>query len=83
MAVAGVFGTGDPMPPPVPLSPRQQAAIAAFAWRVDRLTPQRAEEIAALASTAAPLRSSTLPMAARLVGIARWLHGQRRRSAHA
>jgi uncharacterized RDD family membrane protein YckC len=83
IAVAGVFGSGDPMPPPVALTPRQQAAIAAFAWRVDRLTPERAEEIAALASSAAPLRSSALPMTARLVGIARWLHGQRRRSAHA
>jgi uncharacterized RDD family membrane protein YckC len=77
-AVAGAFGQGDPMPPPVALSPRQQAAIAAFAWRVDRLTRDRAEEIAALASSAAPLRSSNLSMTARLVGIARWLHGQRR-----
>ncbi len=83
IAVAGVFGAGDPMPPPVALSPRQQAAIAAFAWRVDRLTPERAEELAALAGSAAPLRSSALSMTARLVGIARWLHGQRRRSAHA
>jgi uncharacterized RDD family membrane protein YckC len=79
VAVPGAFGKGDPMPPPVILSSRQQAAIAAFAWRVDRLTPERAEEIAALAASAAPLRSSNLPMTARLVGIARWLHGQRRR----
>jgi uncharacterized RDD family membrane protein YckC len=83
VAVAGAFGKGDPMPPPVVLSSRQQAAIAAFAWRVDRLTPERAEEIAALANSAAPLRSSNLPMTARLVGIARWLHGQRRRTAPA
>lgn len=82
-AVAGAFGQGDPMPPPVPLSPRQQAAIAAFAWRVDRLTRERAEEIAALASSAAPLRSPHLSMTARLVGIARWLHGQRRRTVSA
>jgi hypothetical protein len=71
------------MPPPVILSSRQQAAIAAFAWRVDRLTPERAEEIAALAGSAAPLRSSNLPMTARLVGIARWQHGQRRRPVSA
>jgi uncharacterized RDD family membrane protein YckC len=83
VANPGAFGTGDPMPPPVVLSTRQQAAIAAFAWRVDRLTPERAEEIATLAGSAAPLRSSNLPMAARLVGIARWLHGQRRRTAGA
>jgi len=82
-AVAGAFGIGDPMPPPVALSPRQQAAIAAFAWRVGRLTQERAEEIAVLAGSAAPLRSADLSMTARLVGIARWLHGQRRRTVSA
>ena len=81
--VAGAFGKGDPMPPPVALSARQQAAIAAFAWRVDRLTGERAEEIAVLASSAAPLRSDNSSMTARLVGIARWLHGQRRRTVSA
>ena len=80
-AVAGAFGKGDPMPPPVALNPRQQAAISAFAWRVDRLTGERAEEIAALAGSAAPLRPPNSSMTPRLVGIARWLHGQRRRTA--
>lgn len=79
----GAFGQGDPMPPPVALSPRQQAAISAFAWRVDRLTRERAEEIAELAGSAAPLRSPDLSMTARLVGIARWLHGQRRPAVRA
>lgn len=79
-AVAGAFGKGDPLAPPVPLSARQQAAIAAFAWRVERLTWERAEEIAALAGSAAPLRAGNLSMTERLVGIARWLHGQRRRT---
>jgi uncharacterized RDD family membrane protein YckC len=69
------IGVGDPVPPPVALSARQQAAIAAFAWRVGRLTPERAEEIAVLA---APAISSGVPMTARLIGIARLLHGQRR-----
>jgi hypothetical protein len=82
-ALAGAFGKGDPMPPPVALSARQQAAITAFAWRVDRLTGERAEEIAALAGSAAPLRSANSSMTARLVGIARWLHGQRRRAVSA
>jgi uncharacterized RDD family membrane protein YckC len=82
-AVAGALGSGDPLPPPVALSARQQAAIAAFAWRVDRLTEERAEEIAAMAGSVAPLRSSNLSMTARLVGIARWLHGQRRRTVSA
>ena len=75
---AGAFGAGDPMPPPVVLSIRQQAAIAAFAWRAGRLTPQRAEEIAELATGLAPPGASGAPMTPRLIGIARWLHGQRR-----
>jgi uncharacterized RDD family membrane protein YckC len=78
IAPTGVFGAGDPMPPPVALSARQQAAIAAFAWRAGRLTPQRAEEIAELAAGLAPPGSADAPMTARLIGIARWLHGQRR-----
>lgn len=75
---AGAFGPGDPMPPPVALSIRQQAAIAAFAWRAGRLTPQRAEEIAELATGLAPPGAADAPMTPRLIGIARWLHGQRR-----
>jgi uncharacterized RDD family membrane protein YckC len=81
IAPAGAFGAGDPMPPPVALSVRQQAAIAAFAWRAGRLTPQRAEEIAELAAGLAPSGSADAPMTARLIGIARWLHGQRRARA--
>jgi uncharacterized RDD family membrane protein YckC len=83
-AVVGAIGAGDPIPPPVALSARQQAAIAAFAWRVSRLTPERAEEIAMLAANISPSPdgsatvSSSVPMTARLIGIARWLHGQRR-----
>jgi uncharacterized RDD family membrane protein YckC len=74
---AGSFGAGEPMPPSVLLSARQQAAIAAFAWRVGRLTAARAEEIALLAAAAAPGAASETSMTTRLVGIARWLHGQR------
>jgi uncharacterized RDD family membrane protein YckC len=79
VAVSGAFGAGEPTPPPVALSARQQAAIAAFAWRAGRLTPQRAEEIAALAAGITAPDTVGLSMTARLVGIARWLHGQRRR----
>ena len=78
IVAAGAFGAGDPMPPPVALSMRQQAAIAAFAWRAGRLTPQRAEEIAELAAGLAPPGAAHAPMTPRLIGIARWLHGQRR-----
>ncbi|HEV7611614.1 MAG TPA: RDD family protein [Steroidobacteraceae bacterium] len=73
---AGDFGVGEPMPPPFALTARQQAAIARFAWRAPRLTAERAEEIAALAAAVVP--GSKPPAASRLIGIARWQHGQRR-----
>ena len=65
------------MPPPIPLSLRQQIALISFAFRVGRLTPQRAEEIAELACAAAPTAPAQLSLTARLVGVARWLHGDR------
>jgi uncharacterized RDD family membrane protein YckC len=71
------FGPGEPLPPGVPLTIRQQAAIAAFGWRATRLTPERAEEIAALAADAVPGAKDSA-VATRLAGIARWQHGQRR-----
>jgi uncharacterized RDD family membrane protein YckC len=71
------FGPGEPLPPSIPLTIRQQTAIAAFGWRAARLTPERAEEIAALAADAVPGASDSA-LAPRLVGIARWQHGQRR-----
>ena len=69
----GSFGEVPPLPPPVPLSARQRAAIAAFAWRATRLTPERATEIAALSACVLPGEDA----ARRLVGMARWLHGER------
>jgi uncharacterized RDD family membrane protein YckC len=74
---SGDFGSGEPLPPPVPLTLRQQTAIAAFGWRSGRLTAGRAEEIAALAGAAVPGAQGSA-LAAGLVGIARWQHGQRR-----
>jgi uncharacterized RDD family membrane protein YckC len=70
------FGAGEPLPPPLPLTRRQQTAIAAFGWRSTRLTPERAEEIAALAADAVPGAAGSA-VASRLIGIARWQHGQR------
>jgi uncharacterized RDD family membrane protein YckC len=71
----GAFGPGEPIRPPLPLSVRQRSAITAFAWRVTRLTPERAEEIATLAAGVASAGEES--MTSRLVGMARWLHGQR------
>jgi uncharacterized RDD family membrane protein YckC len=76
-APTGDFGAGEPLRPHVPLTIRQQAAIAAFGWRVTRLTPERAEEIAVLAAEAVPGAEGSA-VTARLVGIGRWQHGQRR-----
>jgi uncharacterized RDD family membrane protein YckC len=77
------IGEGDPAPPAMPLSSRQSAAIAAFAWRVQRLTAERAEEIAVLGAAAAPRSNGETSVTARLIGVARWQHGQRRRATAA
>jgi uncharacterized RDD family membrane protein YckC len=74
-APPGDLAEGRPLAPAIPLTARQQLAISAFAWRVDRLTPERAEEIAAHAAGAAP--AGRLSLTSRLVGVARWLHGER------
>jgi uncharacterized RDD family membrane protein YckC len=73
----GSLAAADPIPPPIELSRRQQIAIMSFGFRVGRLTPQRAEEIAELASAALRDTPARLSLAARLVGVARWLHGDR------
>jgi uncharacterized RDD family membrane protein YckC len=78
---AGSLAAADPIPPPIALSRRQQIAIIAFGFRVGRLTPQRAEEIAEIASAAVRDTTPRLSLTARLVGVARWLHGDR--AAHA
>ena len=74
---SGSLAEASPMPPPIALSRRQQIAITAFGFRVGRLTPQRAEEIAELASAALQDSPARLSLTARLVGVARWLHGDR------
>jgi uncharacterized RDD family membrane protein YckC len=67
-----------PFAPREALSARQRAAITSFAWRVEGLTAERAEEIAVLAKPVIAPELATQPMTSRLIGIARWLHGQRR-----
>jgi len=78
----GGFGPAEPVAPPIPLTPRQRVAIAAFGWRAGRLTPERAEEIASLAAAAAPPAMGG-SVSSRLMGIARWLHGERPGTASA
>lgn len=61
--------------PPVPLQPREQAAVLAFAERGPRLSDARQQELAAIA---APLTGSQGPVAVlRLYAIANWLLGRR------
>lgn len=80
--LSGRLAEGVPLPPPLPLTMRQQLALTAFAWRVERLTPARADEIAAHAAAIAPYRPTfgqpdSASLTGRLIGIARWLHGDR------
>jgi uncharacterized RDD family membrane protein YckC len=74
---AGSLAVAEPLSPHTALSRRQQIAIMAFGFRVGRLTPERAEEIAELAAGALKDTPARLSLTARLVGVARWLHGDR------
>lgn len=78
-----------PLAPVRTLKPREQAAIVAWAGRAQSLTPQRLEELAALAgsvvpatavdalATAFPNLSQSTPVTERLLGVAQWLLGCR------
>jgi uncharacterized RDD family membrane protein YckC len=78
------FAPAVPQAPRVALSERQQRAITAFAARIERLTPERAEEIAALAARVRPSAEpihhvhGAAPLGPYLVSLARWLHGERK-----
>jgi uncharacterized RDD family membrane protein YckC len=81
VALTGKLSDAVPIPPPVALSRPQQLALTAFAWRADRLTEARAEEIASYAAAIAPTGAvpgqASASLTSRLIGIARWLHGDR------
>ena len=67
----------SPRPPERPLSTRAQSALVAWAARIPRLTPARAEELAAIAAPAVVPRAREDQQVAALAGVARWLAGQR------
>ena len=76
------FAAATPAPPRVALSEQQQRALSAFAVRVERLTPERAEEIAEIAlPVLAPQprgeADEPRPLRQHLVALARWLNGDR------
>ena len=65
------------MAPALPLSPRQQEVLLAWAGRAPQLTPERADELATLASPAWGGSPADVQPALRLHRIAAWLMGQR------
>jgi uncharacterized RDD family membrane protein YckC len=66
-----------PAAPTRALDRREQAVILAWAGRAPRLTPERADELAALASPAWGGTPTDAEPARRLQGIAAWLMGRR------
>jgi uncharacterized RDD family membrane protein YckC len=72
----GPLPAAEPAPPARPLSSREQAAVVAWAGRAARLTPERLEELAALAGPIAPASAGNTRTAP-LLGVAQWLVGRR------
>ena len=83
--LAGALPEVAPMAPRVPLQRPQQIALLRLAGRSGRITPERLDELAALAEPVlpppnfAPGGSSPPPVrpGPRLVAVAQWLAGQR------
>jgi uncharacterized RDD family membrane protein YckC len=81
----GALPPAEPLAPRVPLARAQQVAVLHLAGRAARLTPERLDELAALAAPVlpaadlAPGRAAPPPIrpGPRLLALARWLAGQR------
>lgn len=67
----------EPIAPARPLSPRDQAAVIAFAARAPRLTHERVDELAALAASVAGTASDDPQVTNRVLAVAQWLLGRR------
>ncbi|ROZ78725.1 RDD family protein [Ramlibacter sp. WS9] len=81
----GEVPAADPLAPARPLALREQVAILAWAGRATRLTPERLEELAHMASPVIPnngTRAANSSATSRLLGLAQWVlgrrHGQRK-----
>ena len=72
----GPLPSAEPAPPARPLSTREQAAIVAWAGRAARLTPERLDELAALAGPVTGHAAGD-NATARLARVAQWLVGHR------
>ena len=67
-----------PVVPVRPLAPEDQAAIIAFAARAWRLTPQRLDELAAIAAPVSGDAGHAGPdVTRRVLGVAQWVLGRR------
>ena len=67
-----------PVAPVRPLSPRDQAAVVALAERASTLTPERLDELAALAAVVSGDAGRAGPdVTRRVLGVAHWLLGYR------
>jgi len=68
-----------PLAPAVPLSRRGQAALVALAARVPTLTPERLDELTALAAEVSGDAGQQGPeVTERVLGVAQWVLGRRR-----
>ena len=83
--LSGALPDAQPLAPRVPLTRAQQVAVLQLAGRTRRLTPERVDELAALAEGVlpapdyAPGGTSPPPIrpGPRLLAVAQWLMGQR------
>ena len=67
-----------PVVPVAPLGPEDQAALIAFATRAPRLTPERLDELAALAAVVSGDAGRSGPeVTRRVLGVAQWALGRR------
>ena len=74
----GPLPEAPPVAPARTLAPREQAALIAWAGRAARLTPQRLDELAAIAAPALLPHGTSAAAATRtLLGMAHWLLGSR------
>lgn len=77
----GTMPDAPPQAPARPLSPREQAAVIAWAARSSRITEARLAELARIAAPGLGLLSEGSTATARMLGIAQWLLGKRETSA--
>jgi hypothetical protein len=77
VALHGPLPEAEPVSPARALSPREQAAVIAWAGRSARLTEARLTELAQLAAPVAGSPGTPKNTTLRLLGVAQWLMGKR------